>query len=1112
MQSPRSKSLTHSALLALSLLTLVGLPDTARAQNLMVSQSALTFSANVGSTTAQTTPVTISSTSSALSYTITYSSPPYNWLSGDQTSGVATAGATSGKVNISVNPTGLAAGMYSGLVVIAYQNGSSNSISIPVTLTILGASTLVASPTSLAFSAQVNGVAPLPKTLTISAATAGTIFNAAATTTSGGNWLTLTPASAQTSLPAAPNVQVTANPTGLAVGTYSGIVTITSSTSSPLVVPVSLTVTGQPVLTLSQNNLAFFYQINTFPSDVQATVALNTGTIPVAFTASFVSAATSSASCGNWLSFGPTSGTTIANPNLTISAVTSNFTQPATCSGTITISTPAATNPTSTINVSLTVGTNPFLQVSPASISFAYQSGGTLPQMQNLSISSSNGTQPYQVSVQYATAGASWLQVGMLTGNTLPASTISLTTNPVSLAPGTYSATVTITAVGTQNNVVIPVTLTVSANTLLTLSPPYAYFNYQLGQAFPTAETITVGSTGTAVPFTVSVPPVAGGNFLTASPSTGTTSATLTLTANPTNFVPGTYTNAVVITPIASATTPQMLNATLVVSASPLANASPSALTFNYGGAVPAAQQLAIRSTSTDLPFTFSTSGESWLVVSNPGLSGGVQTTPANLTVQVAPQGLGFGTYTSTIMITAGGFTQPIPVTLNVSSGITISATPTTLTFTQQFGVTTPVSLPISIQTSNDTIGVTATATTALSGITWLAVNPSSTTAPGTVTATANAAGLAAGTYTGTITISAAGSPSITVPVTFTITAPPPLTATPIGLTFTGTTGATSPAVQNLQVTASAATQFTPSATTATGGTWLSVPTAALTSPATLPVTVNTAGLAAGTYSGTITLTPVGGGTVLTVPVTLTLAAVPAPAYTLIGNAASYLSGNIAPGEIVSIFGSALGPISPVSFSLTSAGMVPTTLGGVTVTFNGISAPLTYVSAVQINCIVPFELAAGVTSAQVVVSYNGVTSIAQTQPVVATAPGLFTQNSAGTGAASILKPDYSQVTTSNPAPRGSTIIIYATGGGQTTPGSITGGIAGSTLLTTNAAVTVTVGGIPATVAYAGSAPSLVTGVLQINAVLSNALNTGVQPVVITVNGVPSQNTATIAIQ
>jgi uncharacterized protein (TIGR03437 family) len=213
----------------------------------------------------------------------------------------------------------------------------------------------------------------------------------------------------------------------------------------------------------------------------------------------------------------------------------------------------------------------------------------------------------------------------------------------------------------------------------------------------------------------------------------------------------------------------------------------------------------------------------------------------------------------------------------------------------------------------------------------------------------------------------------------------------------------------------------------------------------------------------------------------------------------------------VTIFGANLGPASAAGLTLNAQGNVSTNLSGVTVTFNGVAAPLTYVSSTQINCLVPYEVA-GSSSVAAVVSYNGVPSTSFSVNVLATQPGIFTQNSSGSGAGAILEPNYSLVTPTNAAPRGSTIIIYATGGGVTSPGSVTGAVAGGTLLHTVANVSVTIGGVPATVSYAGSAPGLIEGVLQINAIVPTSISAGVQSIQVTVGTSPSQNGVTVAVQ
>ncbi len=234
-----------------------------------------------------------------------------------------------------------------------------------------------------------------------------------------------------------------------------------------------------------------------------------------------------------------------------------------------------------------------------------------------------------------------------------------------------------------------------------------------------------------------------------------------------------------------------------------------------------------------------------------------------------------------------------------------------------------------------------------------------------------------------------------------------------------------------------------------------------------------------------------------------------APVVTGLANAASYSNGSIAPGEIVDIFGQNLGPQTLAAGSYDQSGKLLVGLAGMEVTFNGVPAPIVYASAPVMAVIVPFEVSAN-SQAAMQVTYDGVPSQPVTYNVVPSAPGIFTDDSSGSGQAAILNQDYSLNSATNPAPQGSYISVYATGGGQTNPPDSTGataqGAAGVTL-----PVTATIGGQNAPVLYAGHAPEEVAGVMQVNLQVPTGI-TGDQPVIITIGGVASQTTATVAVQ
>jgi uncharacterized protein (TIGR03437 family) len=101
--------------------------------------------------------------------------------------------------------------------------------------------------------------------------------------------------------------------------------------------------------------------------------------------------------------------------------------------------------------------------------------------------------------------------------------------------------------------------------------------------------------------------------------------------------------------------------------------------------------------------------------------------------------------------------------------------------------------------------------------------------------------------------------------------------------------------------------------------------------------------------------------------------------------------------------------------------------------------------------------------------------------------------------------------TGAPAPSGSVISLFATGEGQTSPAGVDGKTAGSAPPAPIAPVSVTIGGVPATVNYAGGAPGSIAGMMQVNAVVPAGVS-GSVPVVVTVGGVSSQGGVTVVVK
>jgi uncharacterized protein (TIGR03437 family) len=244
----------------------------------------------------------------------------------------------------------------------------------------------------------------------------------------------------------------------------------------------------------------------------------------------------------------------------------------------------------------------------------------------------------------------------------------------------------------------------------------------------------------------------------------------------------------------------------------------------------------------------------------------------------------------------------------------------------------------------------------------------------------------------------------------------------------------------------------------------------------------------------------------------LTASASPVMTVTSVGNGGSGAEGAIAPGEIIQIKGSLLGPSTGVSFSINAQGKVDTILGGVRVLFGTIAAPITYASAAQVNAIVPYEVAG--TSVVMKVEYQGVQSAGTTLQVASAAPGVFTFNATGTGQAIAYNLADGSFNGPNAAvAKSGSVAVYFTGGGQTTPPGETGSVNGSTLkVIPPQNLFVTVGGKQVISAAAAAAPTLVDGVQQLNIQIAPNTPSGAQPLVISVNGISSPSTATLSVQ
>jgi uncharacterized protein (TIGR03437 family) len=874
------------------------------------------------------------------------------------------------------------------------------------------------------------------------------------------NWLTASLTQGVT--PAALTIGV--NAAFLPSGIYKGRVGLTATTAQPALIDVTLTVGASPAaaaLTASPTSLNLSAQGGPGAPASDSFIVSSSGIAPGNFTLT-----TSTSSGGPWLSATPTSGSLPAAIAVTANAFSL---QDGTYSGTVSVT--ADSGATLNFPVSFTVGSggssSAGLAISQPSLSFAYQIGGSSPPpMQTLQVTNSTGSVPFT-----ATSTASWLLLTTAGNLTMPTATatgttdgaLNFTINPTGLAPGNYTTSVAITT-GSQT-LQVSVTLTAGTSPILSAQPAALTFSAQVGDTSETPQSIALTSSGGAINYAAS----SGSPWLAVSPQSGSTPGSLSVSVNPTGLAAGSYSGSIAVNGLT-------IPITLKVGGSSSGNVSfaPASVSFQVApGSAPATQKVALTSSSGTVTFSLSASSDgNWLTATSAG-----STTPAAVTLTANPMAVAAqGTYTGMVSVTTypDGNQTNLNVTLTVGNGGSLSVTPAMLSLAAND--TQTLQIASSAGTSAFTVSPSAP---------WLNVNPVSGVTPATLTVTTG--NLPAGTYQASIAVSGGGA-SVNVPVTLTAGgAGPSVSVSPLSLTFNANLGGSDPAPQSVATTGAAG--FTATAAQS----WLAVSPSSATAPATLTVIPTVAGLPPGIYSGSVTITPANGGPAQTVSVTLTVAAQPGASLISLVNGASQFSGPVAPGEVVTLKGNGFGSLATAR-----------------VLFDDTPAPLLSVRADRINAVVPYGVA-GRASTQVTVEVGGVRTPALSVAVADSAPGIFTADGSGQGAGDIVNADGTLNGPGSAAAAGSVVIVYATGEGQTSPMGVDGRVITTDLRTPLLPVSATIGGLPAVVTYAGSAPGSVSGMLQVNLQVPNGLAPGPQPIAIQVGNAVSQAGVTICV-
>ena len=609
-----------------------------------VSPSQLTFQYAVGGTLPQQF---LSVNAGPVPFTVSTSTP---WIT------VPSGGAAPSFFAVGINPAGLAVGTYHGQLTISL---SGSQVTVDVVLTV-APDVLQTDVSQLTFQYTINGFAPSQKPIVVTDSSAA---NIPLSISSSAPWIKAT-----ADFPTTPTgVTIGVNPVGLAVGTYHGQITISSTLTPSVTLDVTLTVSASFLMTnISQVNFQYTTG-GAIPSNQTVSITSGGGAdkLPVKISVSVPWLITTSAE----------SGTTPLAVSIGVNPV--GF-APGTYRGKISISTPIPpdfqgplTNvqfSSLSLDVVLTVsaGTTPpptpvvppsVLQTSASQMNFQYGIGGTTPTTQTLAVTSTGA--PLAVSIINVSP---WIMASLSGGST--PSVVSVGFNPSALAnPGTYHGQFTVLA--STSHITVEVIVTVNPQSVVQTSVSQMTFQYTLGDPTPKPQPLRITSTGS----TLSLLVLTSDAWITGTTSTGNTPVSTNIGINTLGLREGTYHGKVTVVG-GYATSQATVDIILTVTAPSMLRTSVSQLSFQYtiGGATPASQPLQITSTGSSSLSAGLSFNAPWITTTT--MTGN---TPFPANIGVNPSGLKAGTYRAQIAVASGVFVS-IPSQTTVDVVLTVGA------------------------------------------------------------------------------------------------------------------------------------------------------------------------------------------------------------------------------------------------------------------------------------------------------------------------------------------------------------------------------------------------------------------------------------------------------
>ena len=492
---------------------------------------------------------------------------------------------------------------------------------------------LAVSPDALFFrQVGADSAPPAPRRINLHTRGGGTLgsFTAVATTSSGGAWLSVSPANGSG------NTSVTASvdPTGLTPGIYSGLITITATdiTGSPFEVPVTLelltTPAGrgngrQPELIVQPGKLKFKVSNDT-PAPSARQILIHR---PAGDDFDWTAVATVlTPAAGTWLITNPVSPASGSGRSfLDVSVDPTGLTE-GEYEGEIVVT--SGSN-TSTVEVELEVGgedeaededddddgpgeghgpRGPKLLVNPQALNFIVVSGSLRPlETKSLRVRSTGhgNVLPWTAAATVDTpAGGDWLSIDPASGDS--PSEIVVAANPDGLDPGMYSGTVTVLSGDQEEDVKVFLRIVGSDQPSVRVRPRALRFTATPGDGgtvSPASLPVTIESETAGLTFTALATTASGGNWLTIDPSSGPVPGEITASVVPavaTALAPGLYTGQIEVTIDGALQEVHTIHVTLKVFGpddTPRLVVNPAAVSFvgSEGGADPAAKSVRLR-------------------------------------------------------------------------------------------------------------------------------------------------------------------------------------------------------------------------------------------------------------------------------------------------------------------------------------------------------------------------------------------------------------------------------------------------------------------------------------------------------------------------------------